>query len=161
MAGSRGIEPRKRASKTRGLPLTELPAIGWTGGNRTLDNWFTASQSATDLRPTQEVVCTNEPKPATPPALLVDKAALESASAGLQPAATPSQLLVRKWWRIPESNRSAFPHCECGAHSLQAYPPNGCGSENRTLLTAYETAVMLPAQLTRIEIGPAPWNRTT
>ena len=52
MAGSRGIEPRKRASKTRGLPLTELPAIGWTGENRTLDNWFTASQSATDLRPT-------------------------------------------------------------------------------------------------------------
>ena len=52
MAGSRGIEPRKRASKTRGLPLAELPTIGWTGGNRTLDNWFTASQSATDLRPT-------------------------------------------------------------------------------------------------------------
>jgi hypothetical protein len=65
VAGSRGIEPRKRASKTRGLPLTELPAIGWTGGNRTLDNWFTASQSATDLRPTYKTVCPVELQPVT------------------------------------------------------------------------------------------------
>ena len=62
MAGSRGIEPRKRASKARGLPLTELPTIGWTGGNRTLDNWFTASQSATDLRPTYKTVPPDQAK---------------------------------------------------------------------------------------------------
>ena len=30
LAGSEGIEPSQRTSKARGLPLTELPVIGWT-----------------------------------------------------------------------------------------------------------------------------------
>lgn len=30
LAGSEGIEPSQRTSKARGLPLTELPTIGWT-----------------------------------------------------------------------------------------------------------------------------------
>src|SRR5580700_2893644 len=52
MAGSEGIEPSRRTSKDRDLPLIELPVNGWTGENRTLGERFTASRSATDLRPT-------------------------------------------------------------------------------------------------------------
>ena len=148
MEGSRGIEPRKRVSKTRGFPLTELPIIGWTGGNRTLDNWFTASQSATDLRPTQKLWWTRR---RSNPRLLGFNQPLHRLSylpkmvedIGIEPICM-SALQVRrpllvglspgKWLRVRESN-----------------------SAN----AAYETAVMLQLNLPASKSGPAPWNRTT
>src|ERR1039457_3121765 len=56
VAGSGRIERPKLASKTSGLPLTELPlTLGWTGGNRTRVERATVFRSATDLRSTQNL----------------------------------------------------------------------------------------------------------
>ena len=153
MAGSRGIEPRKRASKARGLPLTELPAIGWTGGNRTLDNWFTASQSATDLRPTYKTlrpsdsggqggarirVCWASTSrysiSATCPNMVEDIGIEPICIFALQVRRPLLVGLSPRWLRVRESN-----------------------SAN----AAYETAVMRQLNLPALKSGPAPWDRTT
>ena len=150
MAGTPGIEPRMRASKTRGLPLTELPTIGWTGGNRTLDDWFTASQSATDLRPTYKTQVWWTRRRSNPRLLgfnqpLLRPRYLSENGGGYQnrtdlhfriasAAPTLCRPIPRKWLRVRGSN-----------------------SAN----AANETAVMRQLNLPALNSGPAPWNRTT
>ena len=140
VAGSEGIEPPKPAPKTGGLPLTELPADGVAGGNRTLVDWFTASRlnplgyghRNAGLRACEKrymFIATRSDSQARKPALLVLEAALASASAGLQPAATLSQLLQRNWSRRSELHRRTRAYeTRAGAAPVYAASNSGPGS---------------------------------